>query len=151
MPSSTLSGGDTIIINGRVFADLATGNCVELEYPNDIAAVKTGKNGNSLYALNETGRQCNVKVSVLRGSSDDKFLLGLLNGLKNDFAGFVLMNGTFIKKLGDGTGVKSSDTYIMSGGIFTKNIPAVMNVEGDTNQSLAVYAMTFSNAPRVLS
>ena len=151
MPFATLTGNDTIVINNHVFDDLADGNVVELTYPNDIAAVKTGKNGNSLYALNESGRQVDVKMRVMRGSTDDKFLLGLLNAQQNDFAGFVLLAGQFVKKLGNGKGDLTADTYIVSGGVFTKQIEAKSNVEGDTEQSLSIYSMRFSNSPRVIT
>ncbi len=146
-----LTGQDTVVINGRVLNDLADANVAELTYPNDIAAVKTGKNGNSLYALNESGRQADFKLRVVRGSDDDKFLLNLLNNQRNNFVGFVLMTGQFVKKLGDGTGSLTSDVYDVSGGIFKKNVPGTQNVEGDTNQAVADYEMVFSNGPRALT
>lgn len=146
-----LSGQDTVVISGRVLNDLADGNCAELTYPNDIAAVKTGKNGNSVYALNETGNNADFKLRIVRGSDDDKFLLNLLNNQRNNFAGFVLLTGQFVKKLGDGSGNISNDVYNTSGGIFKKQVHGVMNVEGDTSQSVAEYEVTFSNGPRSLT
>jgi hypothetical protein len=151
MSVAALSGNDTINLNNRVFVDLADGNCVELTFPNDIANVKTGKNGNSIYALNETGKQCEVKIRVLRGSDDDKFLNNLLAQQQANFAGTVLMIGQFIKKIGDGQGNITSDTYIMSGGVFVKPIEAKTNTEGEVDQSIAMYTIRFSNAPRVLT
>ncbi len=151
MSAIALSGSDTINLNNRVLADLADGNCVEMTFPNDIANVKTGKNGNSIYGLNESGKQCEVKLRVLRGSDDDKFLNGLLAQQQANFAGTVLMIGQFIKKIGDGQGNITSDTYIMSGGVFTKIPEAKTNVEGETEQSIAIYTIRFSNAPRVLT
>jgi hypothetical protein len=120
MPTIALSGSDTIQINNHVFADLADGNAVELTYPNDIATVKTGKNGNSIYGLNESGKQCEVKIRVVRASTDDKFLNGQLAQQQNNFAGFPLMIGQMIKKIGDGQGNITSDTYVMSGGSLLK-------------------------------
>jgi hypothetical protein len=151
MSTLALSGNDTVNINNRIFSDLADGNCVELTFPNDIANVKTGKNGNSIYGLNETGKQCEVKLRVIRGSSDDKFLNNLLAQQQQNFAQTVLMIGQFIKKLGDGAGNVTSDTYIMSGGIFTKIPEAKTNVEGEPEQSVAMYTLKFSNAPRVIT
>jgi hypothetical protein len=151
MGSVSLSGSDTTIINNQVLADLADGNCVELDFPNDIANVKTGKNGNSIYGLNESGKQCEVKVRVLRGSSNDKYLNNLLAQQQANFAGTVLLTGQFTKKIGDGLGNITSDTYIMSGGIFTKQVPGKSNVEGETEQSISIYTIRFSNAPRVLT
>lgn len=151
MSAIALSGNDTVIINNQVITDLADGNCIELTFPTDIANVKTGKNGNSIYGLNESGKQSEVKMRVLRGSSDDKFLQNLLTQQQANFAGTVLMIGQFIKKIGDGQGNISSDTYIMSGGVFVKQVEGKSNVEGETEQSIAIYTLKFSNAPRVLT
>jgi hypothetical protein len=146
-----LSGNDTIVLNNKSLVDLADGNCVELTFPNDISQVKTGKNGNSIYSLNFTGRQCELKVRVIRGSSDDQFLNNLLAQQQANFAGFPLMIGQFIKKIGDGSGNVASDTYILGGGVFTKIPEAKTNAEGEAEQSVVVYTMKFSNSPRVIA
>lgn len=151
MSQIALSGNDTISINNTVLTDLADGNCVELTFPNDIANVKTGKNGNSIYGLNESGKQCEVKLRIVRGGASDKFLLSILAQQQANFAGFPLMIGSFIKKIGDGAGNITSDTYILSGGIFNKIPEAKTNVEGEVDQSIAMWSLKFSNAPRVLS
>lgn len=153
MPTIAMSGADTISVNDRIFNDLADANCVELTFPNDIAALKTGKNGNSIYALNETGRQCELKMRLVRGSADDRFMNGLMANQQANFAGFILLKGEFTKKIGDGSGVPSikNDTYILSGGVFTKQVPGKTNVEGDTEQSISEYMLKFSNAPRVIT
>ncbi len=151
MPTVAMSGSDTIVINNRILADVADANTVELTYPNDIANVKTGKNGNSIYGLNESGKQCEVKVRLIRGSSDDKFMNGLLSQQQQNFAGTVLLIGQFIKKIGDGKGNITSDTYVMSGGVFTKQVEGKSNVEGDTEQSISIYTLKFSNSPRAIT
>lgn len=151
MSTIALSGNDTISINNTIMTDLADGNVAELSFPNDIANVKTGKNGNSIYGLNESGKQCEVKLRVVRGGSTDKFLLSLLAQQQANFAGTVLMIGQFIKKIGDGAGNITSDTYIMSGGIFVKIPEAKSNTEGETEQSIAMWTLKFANAPRAIS
>lgn len=151
MSTVSLTGSDTLIINNRVFTDLADADFANLDFPNEIAALKTGKNGNSIYAINQTGKQCELTLRLIRGSSDDKYLNSLMASQNANFAGFILMTGEFIKKIGDGAGNVSNDTYIMSGGIFTKMIPAKQNAEGDTEQSVCIYTVQFSNAPRVLT
>ncbi len=151
MPSIAMSGDDTITINNHVFANLATGNVVELTFPTDIMNVKTGKNGNSIYGLNTTGKQCELKIHVLRASDDDKFLNNLLTQQEANPPGFPLMIGEFIKKIGDGLGNITSDIYVMSGGVFTKIPEGKSNVEGDTDQSIAMYTLKFTNAPRALT
>jgi hypothetical protein len=151
MATVSMSGADSIILNNRILADLADENCVELTFPTEIAQLKVGKNGNTIYGLNESGKAAEVKLRVIRASSDDKFLNGLLAQQLSNFAGFVLMIGQFIKKVGDGQGNISSDTYILSGGVFTKPVEAQSNVAGATDQSISVYTFKFSNAPRAIS
>lgn len=151
MSTVAMSGADSITINNRILSDLADGNCLELTFPNEIANVKTGKNGNSIYGLNETGKQAEMKIRVIRGSSDDKFLNNLFALQQQNFSQFILMQGEFVKRVGNGQGQLTSDTYIVSGGIFTKGIEAKTNVEGDAEQSVAMYTLKFSNSPRVLT
>lgn len=151
MSTVAMSGSDTLQLNNHIFANLGTGDVAILTYPNEIASVKTGKNGNSVYGLNETGKNAELAIKVIRGSTDDKFLLALLNQQQLNFAGFVLMTGEFVKKIGDGAGKISSDTYIVSGGVFTHIPEAKSNVEGDTEQSEIPYKIKFSNAPRTIT
>lgn len=151
MSTVSLTGSDTIVINSKVISDLADGDCVNMEFPNEMATLKTGKNGNVIYSLNETGQEATVVMRLIRGSSDDRFMNNLMAIQKQNFAGFVLLTGEFIKKIGDGEGNVRNDTYILSGGIFTKEIAAKNNTEGDVEQSISLYELKFSKAPRVIS
>ena len=150
MSSISMSGSDTIKINSRILADLASGDVGVLTFPNELANIKTGKNGNSIYSFNETGRQAELSIRLLRGSSDDKYLSSQLASMKNNFAGFTLMTGELIKRIGDGTGKIISDTYIMSGGVFSKELDAKSNTDGDSEQSLVTYVIRYSNSPRII-
>ncbi len=152
MSTVALSGSDSLTINNfLISADLADGDVVDLTFPNNIATVKTGKNGNSIYGLNEMGKQAEAKIRVIRGSASDSFLNNLLIQQQQNFAGTVLLIGQFIKKIGDGQGNILSDTYVLSGGVFTKQVEGKSNVEGDAMQSVAVYTVMFSLSPRALT
>jgi hypothetical protein len=146
----SLTGSDVIIINANVLSDLADQDIADLTFPNDIAQAKTGKNGNSIYALNESGRQADFKIRLIRGSGDDKFMNALLALQLANFAAFPLMQGQFTKNVGDGTGNVTQDTYVLSGGIFVKVPAAKSNTEGNTDQSVVMYEMKFTNAPRTI-
>lgn len=143
MGSVSLSGADVININGRILNDLADQNPVDLTYPNDIVGVKAAKNGNTIYAFNNMGRLAECKLRVLLGSDDDKFLNSLLQTQINDFSGFTLLTGQFSKRVGDGQGNISTDVYQLSGGVIKKNVEAKTAAEGDTDQSVAEYMITF--------
>ena len=150
MATVALSGNDLVKINEKILADFADGDIASLTFPNELAALKTGKNGNTIYSLNETGKQAELVLRLVKGSSDDKFLASLLSSQKNNFSGFVLLSGELVKRIGDGSGNIVSDTYIMSGGVFTKEVEAKSNVEGDTSQSVSVYTIRFSKSPRAI-
>ena len=145
MSSVSLSGADTIQIDGRVLQNLADLDCVKLSFPNDIAAMKTSKNGNTIYALNETGKIAECEIRVLLGSDDDKYLNSRLQEMKSDFSSFILVTGSFAKRVGDGAGVISTKIYQCSGGVFKKQPEAKTSAEGDTEQSVAIYMIQFHN------
>lgn len=151
MAVNSLTGSDTVTINDRVFADFGDGDIVTLTYPNELVAVKTGKNGNSIYALNETGRQVDVEIRVLRASADDKFLNSLKLAMEADLPSFALLTGQFVKRVGDGLGAVNNEIYTLSGGIFSQSVDAKSNVEGDTEQALSVYRLKFTNAPKSIA
>lgn len=153
MSTVALSGSDVVNINGRILSDFADGDISAITFPNEIASVKTGKNGNSIYAYNATGQQCEFMLRMIRGSSDDKFLNGLLvtQNQQANFASTVLMIGEFVKVIGDGQGNTVSDTYVMSGGVFTKQVEGKSHSDGDTEQSVSIYHMKFTLAPRIIT
>lgn len=143
-----LTGSDVVKINDRIMSAFPDGDVAHLTYPNDLAQVKTGKNGNSIISFRNDGRQADVTLRLVMGSADDKFLNNLLALLKNDPAAFVMLSGEFTKMVGDGQGKVTAITYILSGGIFSKQVEAVDNADGNTEQAVAVYTMKFTNAPR---
>jgi hypothetical protein len=151
MTTIRLVGKDTIKINDRILADFGPGEVGKLSFSTDIVTVKTGKNGNTIYAANETGNQATLVVSVIRGSEDDKALNTLMTSQKSDLPKWVMMNGELVKNLGDGQGNTISDTYILTGGVFTKNLDTTSNVEGDTAQAIVAYTMQFAVAPRAIA
>lgn len=147
----SLTGKDVIKINGRILNDGADGDVAALTFPNDLMNVKTGKSGNSIYAFNYTGQQCEVSLRLIRGGQDDQYLNGLLALMKNNPAAFSLMQGEFDKNIGDGNGNITVDSYIMSGGVFKKNPEVKENADGETEQAVVIYMLLFSNAPRTIS
>lgn len=149
MPASiSLTGQDTIQIGGRVLKNFADGAVATLTYPNDKVAVKTGKNGNAIYAVNATGRLSELVLRILRGSPDDQFLNAQNKLAESDLPSYVLMPGYLVKRIGDGLGNVKNDTYLLAGGVVTKNPGAESNVEGNTEQSITVWNLKFSNSDR---
>lgn len=149
MPGSvSLTGQDTIQVDSRILADLADGDSVVLSFPNDLGVVKSSKNGNVLFGLNEAGRQCEVTIRVLAGSSDDKYLNSRLQEQLGDYSKFVLLTGVFGKRVGDGVGGLSSVIYQCAGGVFKRQPDARTNAEGNTEQSVAVYSIVFGRQNR---
>lgn len=149
--SVALNGNDTIKIDSRIMKDLADGDTAMLDFPNDLAGVKVGKNGNVLFALNATGQTATMTIRVVMGSEDDKYMNSRLQEFRNDPPTFVLFKAELIKRVGDGAGNVVNNTYKVSGGIITKFPGAKENVEGDTEQNVAIYVITFANTDRSLA
>lgn len=151
MTSFSLTGGDTITINLRPLRDLADDDITTVSFPNEICTVATGKNRNTIYALNETGNNAEMTIRVLMNSSDDKFLNGLLAAQQADLPSFTLITGSFTKRVGDGNGNVSYNMYPLQGGVFTKLPDVKDNVNGDKEQAIITYNLKFALAPRVLA
>ena len=146
----SLTGKDTQIINGRILNDLPDGDVTKVTFNSDKWSIKTGKNGNSIYAYNYTGRQIEMDVRVLLGSDDDAFLNNLATLADNNPAAFTLLNGTFVKNTGDGAGGITPVTYSLSGGVIRRGMDALENADGVTEQAVVVYRFFFSNASRTV-
>lgn len=144
----SITGSDTLVINDRVLNDLADGDNSVIVFPNNLVEVKTGKNKNTVFVKNETGNNAEMTLRIMRGSADDAFLQQLLTSMESDFSSFTLLSGTFVKKIGDGAGTLKRDEYTLSGGVFTKKVDGKENVEGDTEQAIAIYTIRFAIAKR---
>lgn len=142
-----LTGKDTIIINDIPLTDFADGDIGNLEIPNNIFAMQTGKDGNTIFALDESGQNATLTVRVLMSSNDDKRLNGLIP--KSDsFAETILMTGAVVKQVGDGQGNVSYNTYTLAGGMIQKKPNIKSNVNGDTTQAVVEYSIMFANGNR---
>jgi hypothetical protein len=146
--SVALTGKDTIILDTRILSDLATGDVANLEFPNDLVDAKTGKNGNTIFAFNATGKVVNATIRVIRASADDQYLNSRLYQYLNDPPSFVAIEAEMVKRVGDAAGNIKNDTYQISGGLISK-IPSVKeNVEGDIEQAVSIWAIKFANSDR---
>lgn len=145
MPEVSLTGQDTVQIDGIIFETLGDGTPFDVTFPNDLGMVKAGKNGNTLYAKNEMGRIADITVRVLLGGTDDKYLNGRLIQWIQDPSTFTLLTAMFVKRVGDGEGNIESKIYNCTGGFFKRQVEAKTSAESDTDQSIAVYQLTFGN------
>lgn len=145
MPAVSLTGQDTAQIDGIILTTLTDGMAFDITFPDNLATVKAGKDGNAIYAKNEMGRMCDVMLRLLVGGADDLYLNGRLQEWVADPSSFTFLTGMFIKRVGDGAGNFQSKVYQCTGGIFMKQVEAKTSAEGDTEQSVAVYTLKFGN------
>lgn len=142
-----LTGSDTITLNqgstSRTLADFPNANIAVVSLPNEVNNSLIGKNGNGIVAFSAEGGLGEVDLRILTGSSDDKFLNGVLADYINNPTGFTLLSGTFMKVLGDGNGNLTRKTYSFSGGVVTKLPDTAFNISGDTEQAISVYKVRF--------
>lgn len=147
---SAVAGNDVLIINGQVFTGYADADAIKLEPQGPIAQMKVSKDGNSIYAMQYSGIVAKLTVRLVRGSFDDQTLNGLLQQWIGDPASFVLMAGSYVKRIGDGKGNITNEVYQLAGGVF-ESIPAGMsNMDGSTESSVTVYTLLFRNDARLM-
>lgn len=143
----SLTGADQVILNDIPVKDFANGDIGTLEVPNDLFTMTTGKDGNTIFALNEAGNNATLTLRLMISSLDDKRLNGLIPK-SGDFASTILVNGSVIKAVGDGKGNLSSNVFMLQGGMIQR-IPATkINVDGDTDQAIVEYVIPFANVTR---
>jgi len=150
MATLAVTGSDTVKINNELITSFGHGEVAKISYATELATVKTGKNGNAIYVQNASGFQASMELKVIRGSADDKILQGYLTRYRTSPTTFVLINAEVIKKIGDGSGKVTADVYILTGGVPTKQVEAVVNVEGDVEQALSVYTFVFATSDRTM-
>lgn len=152
--SISLTGDDTIILSAGaqqlLVTDFAIGVVAEITFPENLVKVTRGKNGNTVYALNNQGFQSELKLKTLLGRNTDTFLNAQMALMQQAFSAFILMGGIFIKNVGDGQGNITPVTYIMSGGIPMKTPMAQSVAEGVAEQSLVEWDMIFANNSRTI-
>lgn len=144
-----LTGDDSIIINDIPLNDFADGDIGSLSLPNNIFDMQTGKNGNTIFALDESGNNATLTVRVLMSSNDDKRLNGMIPKSKG-FAQSVLATGSVVKQVGDGQGNVSYNTYLLAGGMVQKKPDIKSNVNGDAQQAVVEYIIVFAEANRAI-
>lgn len=148
MAGFALTGNDTTIMFGRNFTFFGKGEVVKWEYPADFVKVEQGKNGNTIYATDNSGFLAKGTMKLLRGSPDDVFMSSLVAAAAADLPSFVLGDGTFVKRIGQGDGTVVFDTYVLGGICPTKKQPAMENTDGDPEQAQVVYEMTAAASNR---
>lgn len=149
MTQFALTGDDSIIINDIPLNDFADGDIGSLSLPNNMFEMQTGKNGNTIFALDESGNNATLTVRVLMSSNDDKRLNGMIPKSKG-FAQSVLATGSVVKQVGDGQGNVSYNTYLLAGGMVQKKPDIKSNVNGDASQAVIEYVIQFAEANRAI-
>lgn len=145
-----LTGADSFILNDRVFNDMADGSTVSITFPNEKVGHTTGKNGNTIFATDKQGLNAEVNLRLVAGSSDDIWLNGRNIEQERDLPTFTVLNGSFSKRIGDGAGKVKFINYVLLGGVFRQNIDTNENLQGETEQGIAVYRLFFAQAERTI-
>lgn len=149
MGTYALTGDDVIIINDIPVKDFVEGDIGTLELPNTLFNMTTGKNGNTIFAYDESGNNATLTLRILLSSADDKRFNGMIPETK-DFASTVLCTGSVVKQVGDGEGNISFNTYLLQGGLIHKKPNVKTNANGDTAQAVVEYVFQFARANRAI-
>jgi len=154
MATFSLNGNDTITFNGTVLLDLPNGKIVEVTWDDTLIEQKVGKNGNTISVFKPMGSKAKATLRVLRASSNDVIINSSLVQMQADFPSATPITLNLNKRFGNGSGDLSSvvsDTIILSNGFITKNPSISSDVDGDTEQSVTIYEMTFPIFTRIVT
>lgn len=145
-----LTGNDTFILNDRVFNDMADGSTISITFPNEKTGHTTGKNGNTIFSTDKQGLNAECELRLIAGSADDIWLNGINIEQERDLPRFTLLNGSFSKRIGDGAGKVKFINYVLLGGVIRQNIETSENLQGETEQGIAIYRLFFAQAERAI-
>lgn len=148
--SVSLTGSDVVTLNGRVIHDLAQGDVITLDFAGDLVKTEPSKNGNIVYALNVAGLMSTLTMRLLAGSSDDSYINSLLASQIQDLSGFILIVGSFVKRVGDGQGNITNIIYNTIGGVVKKFPKASTNTTGNVEQSVVEWMIEFGSNSRAI-
>jgi hypothetical protein len=148
MADISLNGNDTILLNGTLLTDFADGDVGSLTFPNETAQFKPGKNGNTLIAFSALGQLTECTLRLIRGSNNDSYINSFQRLFFQDPPSFPLLTLQLVKRVGDGQGNVTNDTYLLTGGVPI-SIPEVKsNVEGETEQGVTIWKFKFAAGTR---
>lgn len=151
MTKFVLTGDDSLIIdNIPANLDFPNGDAAVIDFQNNLAGMATGKDLNTIFAKDESGNNFRMTLRVLRNSRTDKHLNGKQLLQTEDFPAFVLLAGSFSKRLGDGKGNVTYDGYTLNGMVFEKKVPTKSNLNGDTEQGVSTYVLIGAAGNRVM-
>lgn len=145
MSISALVGKDVLIINGRQLRNFSDGDTIKIEGSEALTQMTTGKNQNTIYAYSYKGKNMKLECRLIMGSSDDQFLVGLLQQYNQNPPAFPLMTMEYDKTVGDGLGNLSLSIYLGTGMAFEFQPSAMENVAGETNQASRVWKFVIAN------
>lgn len=152
--SDAYTGIDTICLEDKdgkwILTDLADGTVAELTAPNELSAITTGYNGNSLGSHNEPGRQRELTLRIVKGSSDDKRLNKNYNLWKDRSNSFIPLTGYFTKLVKNSVGANTTDTVECFFGLPTGQPAQQSIMDGNTEQVVSIYTIRFGNSRRVM-
>ena len=151
MPIWTLTGKDTLILNGLSIQGLGNGTTVNLEMPDTLVDLNIWKNGNASFAFKRQGLKVRMTItSQIRGDVHQMFI-NTVNQILSNPLSTILWTGSFVKNLGDGvTGAIGHVSYVLSGGSPEKLPPLMENVDGDSKQAIPELVIIWASAIPVI-
>lgn len=147
---TAVAGKDVLIINGQVFKGYADADAIKFEPQGPISQMKVSKDGNSIYSMQYSGIMAKLTLRLVRASFDDQTLNSLLQQWIGDPTSFVLMSGSYVKRVGDGKGNVTSEVYQLAGGVFESIPGGLSSMDGSIEQSVTTYTLLFRNDARLM-
>jgi hypothetical protein len=156
MSNLSFTGNDSIVGSTSfapawVFKYFPFGVVFDVTFPNDVWKVHVGKNGNTVYAYDNSGGMAKGVIRVMKGSADDGFLESLVAISAIDPPSTQALTIYIVKRYGGGSISQAFEEVICQNGVISKLVPVKSDADGDPEQSVATYEMIFSGVTRLIA
>ncbi len=131
-----------------ILSDFANGTVLQAQQTGSKSNTTTGYNANSLAAHDETGRQREVTIRIIKGSPDDKRLNRFYTMWDKHDLRYKPLNGQFTKVIGHGDTTMTNNTLSVFFGNPKDSPEEAVDRNGNTDQLVSVYVITFGNSER---
>ena len=145
MSINVVTSKDVLNINGRQLANFADGDVIKFDPTEPLTNMTTGKDNNTIYAYNYKGKNMKLEFRLLINSSDDQYMLALLQAYNRNAATFALLPVEYDKNTSDGNGNLTSSIYLGTGATFEYQPSVMENASGETNQAVRVWKLIIAN------
>ena len=140
------AGQDTLILNdvsgtSYLFTSIGSGDCINLEFTDDIVTTDITYSGAILSARNANGSRATLTVMTPVSSADDLMLEQYATSTINNFVNTPFLIGSYSRISNDTNNNLTTTVYTITGGTIQKVAGMKTNSTGDSTQMMSTWVI----------